>query len=53
MPATDKTSKAIERLRETFDEAAAEAEEMSESARREVEDAIDDLEERIDNVRND
>ena len=45
------TDEALQRVRETFEAAADGAEEMSEKARQEVTDAIDDLEERIDQLR--
>lgn len=52
MSDSDSTDEALQRLRETFEHAADEAEQMGETARKEVEDAIDDLEERIDQIRN-
>ncbi|MFW5955802.1 MAG: hypothetical protein ACOCQY_00175 [Halorhabdus sp.] len=48
MSDSDTTSEALQRVRDRFEVAAAEAEEMSEKARREVTEAIDNLEERID-----
>ena len=51
MSGTDSTSEALQRVRDSFERAAGEAEEMSERAKREVHEAIDDLEERIDKLR--
>ena len=45
------TDEALQRVRDKFEAAVEEAEEMSGKARREVEDAIDDLEQRIDELR--
>jgi len=42
---------AVRRVREAFDNAVNEAEELSDEARADVEAAIDDLEERIDSLR--
>lgn len=42
---------ALQRVRDGFAAAAEEAEEMSEAARQEVTDAIDELEERISELR--
>ncbi|WP_197431207.1 hypothetical protein [Halorubrum sp. CBA1125] len=51
MSEDDGASEALRRVRESFENAADEAEEMSENAKREVRDAIDDLERRIDTLR--
>jgi vacuolar-type H+-ATPase subunit H len=45
------TDEALQRVRDAFGDATEEAEEMSEAAKREVRDAIDDLEETIDSLR--
>ncbi|WP_172824871.1 YtxH domain-containing protein [Halorientalis sp. IM1011] len=49
---SDKTDDALERVRDAFDSAVEETEQMSESAKQEVRDAIDDLEGRIEGLRN-
>lgn len=51
MSDSDKTDEALQRVRDTFEEAANEAEEMSEKAQQEVKDAIDNLENRIEKLR--
>lgn len=48
---SDTTDDALQRVRAAFDTAADEAEEMSEKAREEVTDAIDNLEDRINDLR--
>ncbi|MFB6194690.1 MAG: hypothetical protein ABEI80_00835 [Haloplanus sp.] len=52
MTDSDRTDEAIQRVREAFDSAADEAEEMSEKARRDVREAIDELEREIESLRN-
>ncbi|WP_335999780.1 hypothetical protein [Halorientalis halophila] len=49
---SDKTDKALQRVRDTFDTATEEAEQLSESAKQDVTEAIDDLEARIEDLRN-
>ena len=51
MSDSDATDQAVQRVRDAFDEAVNDAEQMSETARREVTEAIDDLEARIDSLR--
>jgi archaellum component FlaC len=51
MSDSNTTDEALQRVRDTFETAAEEAEELSEAARQEVTDAIDDLEERINELR--
>jgi signal transduction histidine kinase len=48
---SDSTGEALERVRNSFDRAVDEAEEMSETAQQEVREAIDDLEQRIETLR--
>lgn len=52
MSGSSQVDKAIQRVRESFDNAANEAEELSEQAKREVREAIDDLENQVDRLRN-
>jgi len=52
MSDSDKTDEALQRVRQTFEDAANEAEEMSEKAQQEVNEAIDNLEKRIEKLRN-
>ncbi|WP_247730702.1 hypothetical protein [Halovivax limisalsi] len=52
MSDSNTAEEALQRVRDRFDAAADEADEMSESARQEVTDAIDALEERIGELRN-
>ena len=51
MSDSDTTDEAIRRVRDAFETAEEEAEELSEAARQEVTDAIDDLEAHIDKLR--
>jgi methionine synthase II (cobalamin-independent) len=51
MSDSDPTDEALQRVRDSFETAEQEAEELSEAAREEVTDAIDDLEERINELR--
>jgi len=51
MSDSDTTDEALQRVRDTFEMAAEETEELSEAARQEVTDAIDNLEERINELR--
>jgi vacuolar-type H+-ATPase subunit H len=51
MSDSDTTDQAVQRVRDAFEEAANEAEQMSETARQEVTEAIDDLEARIERLR--
>ena len=51
MSDSDTTDEALQRVRDTFETDTEEAEELSETARQEVTDAIDDLEERINELR--
>jgi hypothetical protein len=51
MSGSSQTDDALERLRDAFNTAADETEEMSEKAKQEVEDAIDDLETQINSLR--
>jgi outer membrane protein TolC len=52
MPDDSKLDQAVERVRNRFDEAASETEQMTQQAKREVEAAIDDLEAEIEDLRN-
>jgi hypothetical protein len=52
MSQSSETDEAIRRVRDAFDDATEEAEEIGERAKREVEEAIDDLEAQIDRLRN-
>ncbi|WP_299263026.1 hypothetical protein [Halorientalis sp.] len=51
MPIPDKADQALERLWNAFDNAVEETEQMSESAKQNVRAAIDDLEARIEGLR--
>jgi archaellum component FlaC len=51
MSDSDTTDEALQRVRDTFEAAAEETEELSEVARQEVTAAIDDLEEHINELR--
>lgn len=51
MPGSSQIDDALKRVRDAFDEAANEAEQMSEAAQTEVQEAIDDLEARIEELR--
>jgi vacuolar-type H+-ATPase subunit H len=51
MSDSDTTDEALQRVRDAFESAATEAEEMSQTAREEVTEAIDNLEERIGELR--
>ncbi|GAB6861441.1 hypothetical protein JCM17092_15300 [Haloplanus litoreus] len=48
---SDDTNDELQRVRDAFDNVVNEAEELSDQARAEVEEAIDDLERRIDDLR--
>lgn len=48
----DTIDSAVQRVRDAFDQASSEAEQMSESAKQEVSEAIDNLEQQIEQVRN-
>lgn len=48
---TDTTEKALQRVRDTFESAAEDADQMSDTARQGVQDAINTLEERINQLR--
>lgn len=52
MPDSDDVDRALKRVRDRFNEAADDAEEMSERASREVREAIDNLEDQINRLRN-
>jgi vacuolar-type H+-ATPase subunit E/Vma4 len=52
MSQSSETDEAIRRVRDAFDDATEEAEGIGERAKREVEEAIDDLEAQIDRLRN-
>lgn len=51
MSESDDIENAVQRLRNAFDEAVTDAEELSDQARESVEEAIDDLESRIESLR--
>lgn len=51
MSDSDEVDSAVQNLRERFEDAVNEAEELSDQAREGVEDAIDDLEDRIESLR--
>lgn len=48
----DKTDEALDKVQNAFDSAAAEAEQLSEAAKQDVQDALDELEQEIENLRN-
>jgi hypothetical protein len=50
MSESDSVDEAVQRVRDTFADVADETEDLSERARRSVEDAIDDLEQRIESL---
>ncbi|WP_311172464.1 hypothetical protein [Halobellus ordinarius] len=50
MSDSDDVDTAVQRVRDAFDEAVSEAEELSGQARESVEDAIDDLEQRLESL---
>lgn len=52
MSGSNQVERAFKRVRESFDNAADDAEAMSEQAKREVREAIDDLENQVDRLRN-
>jgi hypothetical protein len=51
MSESDQTDQALDRVRETFEDAVEGVENVSDRARGEVHDAIDDLEDRIEDLR--
>jgi len=53
MSDSDEIDEAVQRVRDSFESAATEAEELSDQARQSVEEAIDDLERRLESLRGD
>ncbi|WP_187695768.1 hypothetical protein [Haloplanus rubicundus] len=53
MSESDSVDEAVQRVRDTFENVVTETEEMSEQAKQSVEDAIDDLEQRIESLKGD
>jgi glutamine synthetase type III len=51
MSESDSVDEAMQRVRDTFESVVNETEEMSEQAKQSVEDAIDDLEQRIESLK--
>jgi len=51
MSESDSVDEAVQRVRDTFENVVNETEEMSEQAKEGVEDAIDDLEQRIESLK--
>ena len=51
MSESDSVDEAVQRVRDTFDNVVTETEELSEQAKQSVEDAIDDLEQRIESLK--